>query len=90
MSDMEKSLSVYCDASRQEIRMSDMEKSLSVYCDASRQEIRMSAYARFSRGSICFTEVKEALRALSSLRFRVSRCGSRSQDLELLPYRKEK
>jgi hypothetical protein len=69
--------------------MSGMEKPLSVYCDASRQGIRMCAYATFSRGSVCFTEVKEALRALSSLRFGVSRCGSRSQDLELLPYGKE-
>jgi hypothetical protein len=69
--------------------MFDMEKSLSVYYDASRQGIRMCSYARFSRGSVCFTEVKEALRALSCLQFGVIRCGSRSQDLELLPYRKE-
>jgi hypothetical protein len=49
----------------------------------------MCAYARFLCGSICFMEVKEALRALSCLRSGLSRCGSCSQDLEALPYRKE-
>jgi hypothetical protein len=49
----------------------------------------MCAYARRSCGSICLTEVKEASRALSCLRFRVSHCGLHSQDLELLPYGKE-
>jgi hypothetical protein len=48
----------------------------------------MYAYARWSRGSICFTTVKEALRALSDSRFGISRCGSCSQDLEALPYGK--
>jgi hypothetical protein len=42
----------------------------------------MCAYARWSRGRICFTAVKDALRALSDSRSGISHCGSCSQDLE--------
>jgi hypothetical protein len=38
--------------------MLDIEKPFLIYCDAAR--IRMYAYARWSRGSICFIAVEEA------------------------------
>jgi hypothetical protein len=49
----------------------------------------MCSYTRWSRGSICFTVVKDARGTLSDSRFGVSHCGSRSQDLEVSPYGKE-
>jgi hypothetical protein len=52
------------------------------------QRIRMCSYARWSRGSVCFTIAKGAWGALSDFWFGVSCCGSRSQDLEALPYGK--
>jgi hypothetical protein len=49
----------------------------------------MCAYATCSCGSLHLTATKEARSELSDPRFGVSRCSSRSQDLEALPYEKE-
>jgi hypothetical protein len=49
----------------------------------------MCAYARWFHGCICFMAIKEAWGVLPRLQFGVSCCGSRSQDLGVLPYGKE-
>jgi hypothetical protein len=68
--------------------MPDREKPFFVYCDALGQGAGC-VLMQDLRGTICFKEVNKTLRALSCLRFGVSRCGSRSQDLEVLPYGKD-